>query len=75
MSRTQSARSERSRTRRSCAANAARTAGSASAVIPAATSDPPAETRARQPAELWIAHAEESRPRVVLLQALADLCE
>ena len=35
----------------------------------------PAETGARQPAELWIAHAEESRPRVVLLQALADLCE
>src|SRR5437867_12281770 len=33
----------------------------------------PPETRARQPAELRIAHAEKSRPRVVLLQALADL--
>ena len=35
----------------------------------------PAETGARQPAELRIAHAEESRPRVVLLQPLADLCK
>ena len=33
----------------------------------------PPEARARQPAELRIAHAEESRPRGGLLQALADL--
>jgi len=36
-----------------------------------------AQAGARQPTKLWIAHTEESRPRVcfVFQQSLPDLCE